>query len=77
MRPDGKFSEEFLSDLIREVKMQLQQEEVMNVHDVSQMLKVSRTSVDSLRRAGIIKRHTLGTMHFYLRSEIITAIKNS
>jgi hypothetical protein len=75
--PDGKYTPTELENLVRELKLFVQGKEVMDREETAEFLGMSVWNVDRLARQGHIKAHYLGSSKLFLRSEIITAIKNS
>lgn len=75
--PEGQYTTKELQEFAREFREYLKGKEVMHRQDAADFLNVSVRTVDRLVAEGHLPFHMLGTSKLFLRSEIITAIKNS
>jgi len=53
------------------------QEEILSISDVCTLLKKSRQTIITWSDKGILKRHYISDSLFYLRSEVMSALKDT
>lgn len=70
-----EFLREELKEALKSVNSSKEPEEVLQTKDVCDLLKKSRQTIENWCEAGILKKRYLGESVFFLRSEIISAMR--
>lgn len=71
-----EFLREELEKALKNVNPGKETEQVLQTKDVCQLLRKSRQTIENWSDAGILKKRYLGESVFYLRSEILAAMKD-
>lgn len=70
-----EFLREELKEALKNVNPGKEPEEILQTKDVCHLLKKSRQTIENWSEAGILKKRYLGDSVYYLRSEILEAMR--
>lgn len=70
-----EFLQKEIQEALKDVNSSQEQQEVLQTKDVCKLLNKSRQTIENWCESGILKKRYLGESVFFLRSEILAAMR--